>query len=149
MISLSVAEAAGISTGTQLKHNPAWPRARTRLLQCPPWAWPHSLSLSSYRHLRSGPSPPTGGASSSFPDAAAWGRRALRKKLDLRAELDPLGPWEQSPSYSSPSPHEAVQGKPQEMPGISVGRRVLSAHLHFPRVQPQHTTTWQQLPRAL
>lgn len=61
MISLSVAERAGISAGTQLKRNPAWPRARSRLLQCPPWAWPRSLSLpNSYRHLRSGPSSPTG-----------------------------------------------------------------------------------------
>lgn len=56
---------------------------------------------------------PPGGASSSFPDAAAWGRRALRKKLDLRAELGSLSPWEQTTSYSSPSPHEAAQGKPQ------------------------------------
>lgn len=42
--------------------------------------------------------------------------------------------------------HRANRSK---CPGISVRQRVLSAHLHFPRIQPEHTTTWQQLPRAL
>lgn len=89
---------------------------------------------------------PAGAASSSFPDTAAWGRWALRKKLE------PLSPWEQPTSHSSPSHSEQYWAKSSKRPARVVcsppfARR--PAWTHYPMAAATTGTSNYHLSKAL
>lgn len=104
-------------------------RRHTALSQCPRLARPRPLSLpSSYQHLRSALPVPAGGASSSFPETTAWGRRWVCRQS-----------W-------TPQPLGAVHLIQFQATGSSTGQTAEEAQQVLPACPTFHAPTLNTLP---